>query len=93
MSEQFTPGPWTYAGEIRNFVGDHWEAREHISVGNGDRIVADLRGENIHANARLIAAAPELLEACKKAATCASIPDYVMDLLRAAIAKARGAQS
>lgn len=29
-----------------------------------------------------------LLEACKKASTCASIPDYVMDVIRAAIEKA-----
>jgi hypothetical protein len=40
------------------------------------------------ANARLIAAAPGLLEACKKAATCASIPDSVMEIIRAEIAKA-----
>lgn len=31
-----------------------------------------------------------LLEACKKASTCASIPDYVMDMIRAAVRKAEG---
>lgn len=42
------------------------------------------------AEQRMRDAAPELLEACKKARSCASIPDYVQDLLRAAIAKAEG---
>jgi hypothetical protein len=41
-------------------------------------------------HARLIASAPDLLEACKKALTCASIDSNVAALLRAAIAKATG---
>lgn len=40
------------------------------------------------AHARLIAAAPELLEACLKAKTCGSLPDAVWDMINAAIAKA-----
>lgn len=40
-------------------------------------------GEPTHGN-------EELLEACRKASTCASIPDSVMDVIRSAIAKATG---
>jgi hypothetical protein len=60
-----TKGPWTYAGEIRNLSGDRWEAREHIAIGTADRIIADMRpgSLHLHADARLIAAAPELVEA------------------------------
>ena len=56
-----TPGPWTYPGGTGNFVG------------GPDRIrVADVGGmerspEERQANARLIAAAPDLLAACKAA--------------------------
>jgi len=42
------------------------------------------------ANARLIAAAPDLLEACRKANTCASLPDDVRELIREALRKAQG---
>lgn len=42
------------------------------------------------ANGYLIAAAPELYEGCRKALTCASMPDYVRDVIRDAIAKAEG---
>ena len=48
----------------------------------------EITDEATEANAALIMAAPELLEACKKAVTCASLPDAVLDRLRAAIAKA-----
>ena len=52
--------------------------------------------DEVIANARLIAAAPELLEACKKAegwlSGWASAEPYI-DVLRAAIAKATGEAS
>ncbi len=38
----------------------------------------------------LLAGASGLLEACRKARTCQSIPDCVQDVLRVAIAKATG---
>jgi len=53
----FTPGPW----QISCIDG----IEDSLMVGGGDDgsdIVADIRDE---ANARLIAAAPELLEQCK----------------------------
>ena len=43
----------------------------------------------VAANGRLIIAASDLLEACKKAATCQSLPDNVKDIIRAAIAKTK----
>ena len=91
-----TPGPW-YVGTQNDclFVtnhrpptGDYQPTLKVIcSVG---ALIDDA------ANARLIAAAPELLEACKKAAEAFHeggdyfVPEYVA--LRAAIAKAEGAQ-
>lgn len=46
--------------------------------------------ENADAIAHLIEAAPELLEGCRKALSCASIDSSVRELIRAAIAKAQG---
>ena len=43
------------------------EAARRVSYLNGGSPLAETRGENFLANARLIAAAPDLLEACKKA--------------------------
>jgi hypothetical protein len=46
--------------------------------------------EEATANGRLMAAAPDLLEGCRKAMTCASIDSNVRALIRDAIAKAEG---
>jgi len=89
-----TPGPWTYPGGTGNFVG------------GPDRLrIADLGGlerspEERQANARLIAAAPDLLAACIQAESVlrvfrecsvlkAGAPDTEAKL-RAAILKAEG---
>ena len=52
-----TPGPWEVL-EVESVVGGGWD-------------IVDEKGNSIftdnNANARLIASAPELLEACKKA--------------------------
>ena len=90
-----TPGPWTidrYAGEPDNyayFQAPHW--------GNFAQAVVRMEGDNEDcpiglANARLIAAAPELLAALQ---ACLAVPnknrpDYIWDDARAAIAKATG---
>lgn len=91
-----TPGPWMVFDEIdRSCIRRPGVDAAGISiVCYGGGMLGDHAG--VHgqttaeawANARLIAAAPELLEACKKATTCASIPDEVMQIIRAAIAKA-----
>ena len=68
MKPKYTPGPW----KVR-FVGDeiwinstHWEALAKVS--SVPEIVEENTGENQGMdNARLIAAAPELLYGCKAA--------------------------
>jgi hypothetical protein len=96
MTDTHTPGPWTASDERRgifeiihdgDLLAQVWRVRH---AGDGD-----LPAE---ANARLIAAAPELLEACREALALISEfelealdgRDEVPDLLRAAIAKAEG---
>lgn len=86
-----TPGPW----HCRPY-GDSFVA----TCGNADKRVAycyavfeDRSKDEAEANARLIAAAPELLEALEKAHACATLPDDgTCDgcFVSAAIAKARG---
>ena len=101
MSEvKHTPGPWVVDGDLNIYAGD-----PNIGL---RRDVADTFGMggfgSVEANARLIAAAPELLEAAQKALRIAEEwieieverPDALeshlreLDSVRAAIAKARG---
>ena len=77
MTTQHTPGPWTYnltTGVVRSLAEDFPNCRQPV--------ICDLRHwshedtTHIHpANARLIAAAPDLLEALKDA--LATIEDYL----------------
>ena len=65
----YTPGPWQASWEVDEwFVSDHgkqWSCVATVSANElGRRRVEDDEAE---ANARLIAAAPELLEACRLA--------------------------
>ena len=53
----FTPGPW----HAHSTKVSTWETQEQIEF-HGDEVIAETGFE---ANARLIAAAPELLEQCK----------------------------
>ena len=87
-----TPGPWTFNG--RTVRGPHPKDPEGRT-----RIVAEAiwdRGtyvDDAEANARLIAAAPELLEALEALVLDESkeyIPTRLWDAARAAIAKAKG---
>lgn len=53
-----TPAPWFFCGDIAAtelYIGTDTDTPE---------LVATVRGNNIHANARLIAAAPDLLQSC-----------------------------
>ena len=93
MSEaKYTPGPWVTKtdghGRGRIYRGDLWLATAWISIGNGNN-APPLPAE---ANARLISAAPELLEALQAAqhyitlsrdsfAECNSYPDGMMDMV------------
>lgn len=69
MIDKHTPGPWTWAGVTHVGTG----ASPDRGDGTGFYHVADSDGKSIcrleeqpTANARLIAAAPELLEACRE---------------------------
>ena len=95
MSAQHTPGPWAYNG-----------ATDIYSVDAGFTICelypADLITGQAHSNARLIAAAPELLEALERLANNGHTDDCNLlnranescdcgiDIALAAIAKAKG---
>lgn len=81
-----TPGPWNY-DDIRKLISNCAE------LGGEDEFETDDRA--LDANARLIAAAPDLLDACKSALNMINGDGHPpnWDLLRAAIAKAEGVQS
>lgn len=92
---EYLAGPWSYTFD---HDGDHAifsAAGRLIAVTDG---IHDLPLEIDEANARLIAAAPELLDACKHALTIAQEYDktgfagtiVLKDMLRKAIKKAGG---
>ena len=88
MKTQHTPGPWKTNGDPVVFSND---SSQFIAFTDTRGISSDAA----KANARLIAAAPDLLEALKHAVEIAEYktPGYWYDLLkyRAIIAKATGA--
>lgn len=106
MSEaRHTPGPWSFGGEnVVNFVFDR-EGCIHPPLSNAGEyqyagpiaIVAINEDAGGTANARLIAAAPDLLEACEEllaVRTGDGLLDPASDVfIRAAavVAKAKGA--
>jgi hypothetical protein len=63
MKTKHTPGPWT----VEKFTREHEWVRMRARVTDGEDTVAQLFDsafeDRNHANARLIAAAPEMLEA------------------------------
>jgi len=74
-----TPGPWLVMGNQRN--------------GHFDYVLPESQNEEFQANCRLIAAAPELLEAARMVLdeTNAGLWDCLpVEKLKAAIAKAEG---
>lgn len=92
---QHTPGPWFYDGP--NGCGSHiihvaqGEIAEAFSDSWGDE------GQQAAANARLIAAAPDLLESCIAmiAAFGGDVPDWLQNevaVVESAIAKATASQ-
>jgi hypothetical protein len=91
MTDKHTPGPWKYGHYGFAFwVGPEFN-HPHVCV------VGDRRGENDdpnRENARLIAAAPDLLESCKALVSLVlyGAEDWqnVVKNARAAIAKATG---
>lgn len=95
MSAKHTPGPWEFCGNDSLPIL-HVYAPDHRNVFNGERPL-----EEQEANARLTAAAPDLLEAAKRAEKVIDIlwvshhssrADPALEELRAAIRKATGEQ-
>lgn len=97
---EHTPGPWTAQpwsverGVVKEWVIDSkdWKDLAHVYVQDDDTVdVCELGDGN--ANARLIAAAPDLLDACEKvlAGGGLDVPHSdLADMLDAVIKKARG---
>jgi len=89
MSSQHTPGPW-YA-QIHS--APLFTRADIYGPPNGFRQVTEIRSsfgsdEEKAANARLIAAAPELLEALRGVVELATMPADLRDACRSAITKA-----
>ena len=87
-ASKYTPGPWKYwNGKIYNTE----------DMNNGDVVVSVHKyGKEHDANARLIAAAPELFESLDRLVTQMTDEGgwegYSLNEARAALAKARGAK-
>ena len=86
---KFTPGPWTVNGNTPEVMGP--TGPPVVSWTGFDDSFRDRR-EHL-ANARLIASAPELLEACRlliktQAEDRFAIPRFILEKTNAAIAKA-----
>jgi len=99
-----TPGPWRIktTGNIGNAIEADCGLRSPLFADNGFRTVAtfqsccasdryDEQEANALANARLIAAAPELLEALQGLVECEHTTAELWQAARAAIARATGA--
>jgi hypothetical protein len=87
-----TPGPWIVEEDVRHYSGAEEMVGYNI-VAPGDKYIAGPEGilPDNEADARLIAAAPDLLEACKAAEwNSLDLPASVVEQLRAAITKATG---
>src|SRR4029078_8318433 len=83
-TQKHTPGPWEHDGD---------EVYRITSEINSHPIctIDDLNGDDeMEANARLIASAPELLEACKAYVNSEKDSIALLELMEKAIAKAEG---
>lgn len=90
MSAQHTPGPWMAELETE---GSFSIEADGMGIGGGLLVIASrnqhpLLAEQMHANARVIAAAPDLLAALQEAKANAGNPEAVYRITRDAIAKA-----
>jgi hypothetical protein len=83
---QFTPGPWHVVGRAEEYNLAVCAPRP----GNEDRLDSVLGDEHAEANARLIAAAPELYEVVDHLVNGTADIDTIYEDAREALAKARG---
>ena len=91
MGAKHTLGPWAIRKENESFISI--SAENHYSLIDTWAIDEGISKEQMQANARLIAAAPELLEALRDMVSdrkCLS--EATVNFARAAIAKATGDQ-
>lgn len=90
----YTPGPWV-ASDHHSGMGWRIETDAPGYHNDGWIIASEMLGPDAADNARLIAAAPDLLEALEAIMgerwSPAGRSEHVSDLARAAIAKATGA--
>lgn len=96
MTTKHTPGPWTMhprgedGAEVRAITSVAWCGIASTHGASGSQVI---RADEAQANARLIAAAPDLLAACEAIIDAATpwAPDTpALMMVRAAIAKAKG---
>ena len=92
-----TPGPWEITED--DYGDEHWfggdgngQIQVNEWVNGGCKKHPEMWGK-LQAEARLIAAAPEMLEALKDAVRDSESPGQWLDEARAAIAKATGEQA
>ncbi len=79
-----TTGRWIFMGQTRNGL------ESIVYLGNSN-VAISISGANNEADARLIAAAPELYEAlCDMVSDRSCLSDATIDFARTALAKARG---
>lgn len=88
----FTPGPWFNAGSTNNIFPGFFIRSKH-KAGYLAEVRAFTGQAEVEANARLIASAPDLLNALSVLADAAESRGIPVDAARAAIAKATGAHS
>lgn len=85
-----TPGPWVATCRHMSYKGGDWPEDEFLQWEVEGPRVPWGRGEFYQADARLIAAAPELLDALKVMLENGADYTATRDQARAAIAKAEG---
>lgn len=95
MEHKHTPGPWSYfeaegGGSFIDHIDTEYVAHRVAFVYSDDAIEHIVTERNL-ADARLIAAAPDMLTALEILATGNTDPSRVVEIARAAIAKATGA--
>jgi hypothetical protein len=102
MTAQHTPGPWKVKAGTNAVLAGRKQICSHVNAASALPVNMLEDQEIAQANARLIAAAPELLDALQELTQIASVLEATclgdsrakenrMDRARAAIAKATGA--
>ena len=91
MTAKHTPGPWTPEfGEAYRVRAQQDGGQVAIMMNLKGRhgLAGRRNGDEVAANARLIAAAPELLEALETIAAGNTNPDEMVEIARVAVKKA-----